>query len=218
VLGVTVVDPLADVEVNPPGLMPMLVAPLVVQLSVLLPPAVMLARFAVNELIVGFGFVAVTVTVAVLVTEPALLVAVSVYVVVALGVTVVEPLADVDVNPPGLMPMLVAPLALQFNVLLVPVLMLDGLAAKELIVGMAVGGGLLGVFETPAQFERPIMAARTTKKRACDARGREDFRRSGENEIRPAEAPDECRLEKFKSLIRRRLAGFLIARVSIRKA
>ncbi len=77
-LGVTVVEPLADVDVKLPGLMPMLVAPLVVQLSVLLPPAVMLGRFAVNELIVGFGFVAVTVTVAVLVTEPALLVAVSV--------------------------------------------------------------------------------------------------------------------------------------------
>ena len=48
-LGVTVVEPLADVEANPPGVMPMLVAPEVVQLSVrLLPPAVMLARFAVN--------------------------------------------------------------------------------------------------------------------------------------------------------------------------
>ncbi len=95
---------------------------------------------------------------------------------VAVGVTAVEPLADVDVNPPGLMAIVVPPLALQLSVLLVPELMLDGLAEKELIVGIAVGGGLLGVFETPAQFERPIMTASTTKKRACDARGREDFR------------------------------------------
>jgi hypothetical protein len=50
-------------------------------------------------------------------------------------------------------------------VLLVPELTLDGLAEKELIVGMAVVGGLFGVFDTPAQFERPIMAANTTKKR-----------------------------------------------------
>ncbi len=72
------VEPLAVVEVNPPGLMPMLVARVVLQLSVLLPPALMLVGIAVNELIVGFAFTAVTVTVAVLVTEPALLVAVSV--------------------------------------------------------------------------------------------------------------------------------------------
>jgi hypothetical protein len=76
--GITLVEPLAEVEEKPPGLMPMLVAPVVAQLSVLLPPAVMLARFALNELIAGFGFAAVTVTLVVLVTEPALLVAVSV--------------------------------------------------------------------------------------------------------------------------------------------
>jgi hypothetical protein len=77
-LGVTVVEPVAEVDVNPPGLMPILVAPLVLQLSVLLPPALILVGFAANEPIVGFAFTAVTETVAVLVTEPALLVAVSV--------------------------------------------------------------------------------------------------------------------------------------------
>jgi hypothetical protein len=55
----------------------MLVAPLVPQLKVLLPPAVMVVGFAVNELIVGFTAVA-TVTVTVAVTDPALFVAVSV--------------------------------------------------------------------------------------------------------------------------------------------
>jgi hypothetical protein len=58
--------------------MPMVVAPLVVQLSVLLPPAVTLAGVAVNVLIVGLELAAVMVMVAVLVAEPAELVAVSV--------------------------------------------------------------------------------------------------------------------------------------------
>ena len=60
------------------------VAPDVAQLSVLIPPSVMLVGLAVNELIVGkLGWVTVTVTVAVAV--PVVFVAVSVYVVVAAG-------------------------------------------------------------------------------------------------------------------------------------
>ena len=47
----------------------------------------------------------------------------------------VEPLADVDVNVPGVMATLVAPAATQLSVLLVPELMLVGLAVKEVIVG-----------------------------------------------------------------------------------
>jgi len=65
------------VEVKPPGLILIFVAPLVAQLSVLLPPELMLVGFAVNELIVGFAAV-VTVIVAVAVVDPAPLVAVSV--------------------------------------------------------------------------------------------------------------------------------------------
>ena len=60
-----------------PGVMARLVAPLVDQLSVLLPPEVMLAGLAMNELMAGLA-AAVTVTVAVAVAEPAALVAVSV--------------------------------------------------------------------------------------------------------------------------------------------
>ena len=77
-----------------------------------------------------------TVTVCAEVTEPAASVAVSVYVVVAVGLTVVEPLADVDVNVPGVMAMLVAPLVVQFSVLLEPEVIVVGLAAKALIVGL----------------------------------------------------------------------------------
>jgi hypothetical protein len=61
---------------------------------------------------------AVTVTFAVEVTEPPEFVAVSVYVVVVVGLTVVEPLADVDVNEPGVMAILAAPVVAQLSVLL----------------------------------------------------------------------------------------------------
>lgn len=65
-------------EVNVPGVMARLVAPLVVQLSVLLEPELMVVGLAVNELMVGLlGGVAVTVTIAVAVEVPAELVAVS---------------------------------------------------------------------------------------------------------------------------------------------
>jgi len=57
-------------------------------------------------------------------------------VVVAVGLTFVEPLADVDVNVPGVMARLVAPVVAQLNVLLEPEVMLVGLAVKELIAGL----------------------------------------------------------------------------------
>jgi hypothetical protein len=76
-VGLTLVEPLADVDVNVPGAMPILVAPVVAQLSVLLEPAVMFVGLAVKELIVGLLAV-FTVTVSVDVLEPAALVAVSV--------------------------------------------------------------------------------------------------------------------------------------------
>ena len=76
-VGLTLVEPLANVEVNVPGVMAILVAPVVTQLSVLLEPELMLVGLAVKELIVGL-LGAFTVTVTVDVTEPAALVAVSV--------------------------------------------------------------------------------------------------------------------------------------------
>ena len=56
--------------------------------------------------------------------------------VVAVGLTFTEPLADVDVNVPGAMARLAAPAVVQLSVLLEPELMLVGLAVKELIVGL----------------------------------------------------------------------------------
>lgn len=55
--------------------------------------------------------------------------------VVAVGLMLVEPLADVDVNVPGLMAIVVAPVAAQLSALLVPEFMVAGFAVKEVIAG-----------------------------------------------------------------------------------
>jgi hypothetical protein len=53
VAGLTVVDPLADVEVKVPGVMAMPVAPVVAQVSVELEPDSILLGLAVNDVIVS---------------------------------------------------------------------------------------------------------------------------------------------------------------------
>lgn len=83
-----------------------------------------------------------------------------------------------DVNPPGLMLMLVAPLLAQPNVLLPPELMLPGFAAKETIVGPPT---LEAVVVTPPQpaMPNPVRSSRAI----CAMNGRlldlEEFRRPG---------------------------------------
>jgi len=74
--GLTEKDPVPSVDVNVPGVMAMLVAPEVDQVSVLLDPGLTLVGFAVNELITGSA-AAETTTCAEEVTDPAALVAVS---------------------------------------------------------------------------------------------------------------------------------------------
>jgi hypothetical protein len=76
-VGLTLVEPVAELEVKLPGEMAIDVAPVVDQLKVLLDPELMLVGFAAKELIVGL-LPALTVTVSVEVVEPAELVAVSV--------------------------------------------------------------------------------------------------------------------------------------------
>ena len=76
-VGLTLVEPLGDVDVNAPGVMAILVAAVVAQLSVLLEPEVIVVGRAVKTLMVGL-LAAFTVTVRVDVAEPAALVAVSV--------------------------------------------------------------------------------------------------------------------------------------------
>jgi hypothetical protein len=75
-VGFTPVEPLADADVNVPGVMAMVAAPEVTQLNVLLAPGLTVVGFAVNEEIDG-AVGALTVTAAVAVTEPAAFVAVS---------------------------------------------------------------------------------------------------------------------------------------------
>lgn len=75
VVGATESVPLADVELNVPGVMVMLVAPAVLKANVLLEPDAMLAGVAVNEVIVS-GVPTVMVVVAA--TDPKELVAVTV--------------------------------------------------------------------------------------------------------------------------------------------
>ena len=78
-VGLTLVEPVAEVEVNVPGAMAMLVAPEVAQLSVLLEPEAMLVGLAEKEEMAGLlGAFVVTVTVAVDEAEPAEFVAVIV--------------------------------------------------------------------------------------------------------------------------------------------
>jgi hypothetical protein len=117
--GLTTVVPLAVVGVIPPGLIESVVAPDVVQLNVLPPPSEIPVGVAVNELMTG-RFGCVTVTVAVAVTVPEVLVAVSVYVVVSVGLTVIEPLCEVDAKVPGVTLTLVDPVVVQLRVVLVP--------------------------------------------------------------------------------------------------
>ncbi len=168
-------EPLAEEEVNVPGVMVMLVAPLVAQLSMLLEPAAMLVGLAVKELMTGSAGAAVTVTVTSEATDPAALVAVNVYVVVAAGLTFVEPLEAVDVNVPGVMAMVVAPETDQLSVLLEPEFMLAGAAAKEAICGMepfAEAGKLAGALElqlASSAQENRVRASAAKRSRAGQA-------------------------------------------------
>jgi hypothetical protein len=76
-VGITLVEPFSDVDVNVPGVIATLVAPVVVQLSVLLEPEVIVVGLAVKTLMVGLLAV-FTITVSSDVVDPAVLVAVSV--------------------------------------------------------------------------------------------------------------------------------------------
>jgi hypothetical protein len=152
----------------------MLVAPVVAQLSLVLEPELMLVGLAVKELIVGVA-AAVTVTVAMAVVEPEGLVAASVYVVVAVGLTLTEPLAEPELNPPGEIEIVAAPLVVQLSVQLAPEFMLVGFAAKDPIEGLeSVPVGEFGELAVPAQFVRPTQTARMRTK--AQTRGLEERR------------------------------------------
>jgi len=58
--------------------------------------------------------------------------------VVAVGLTLVEPLANVDVKVPGVMAIALAPVVDQLSVLAAPEVILAGLAVKETMIGLFV--------------------------------------------------------------------------------
>ena len=77
---------------------------------------------------------------------------------VAAGLTLVVPLADADVNVPGVMAIVVAPLVAQLSVLLAPELMPVGLAVKEAMAGIVPLSDV--EFDDP-QPDNPIKISRT---------------------------------------------------------
>jgi hypothetical protein len=81
-------------------------------------------------------------------------------VVVDVGLTDREPLADVEVNMPGVIEILPAPVLAQLSMLLAPALMLAGMAAKAVIIGTEpdVGGGDV-VLESEPVDEPPQLAS-----------------------------------------------------------
>ncbi|WLT30995.1 hypothetical protein [Geothrix sp. PMB-07] len=105
------------------------------------------------------GGVVVTVTVAVLVVLPFALVAVSMYVVVAAGATVTDPVAPLAAGAPWSMAKVVAPDTDHDKTLLAPGAMLAGLLEKLVMTGRADGGA--GV-EFPDDFPPPPQAVRTS--------------------------------------------------------
>ena len=80
---------------------------------------------------------------------------------VAAGLTVVEPLAEEEVNVPGVMAIVVAPVVLQFSVVSAPLAILVGLAVKEVTAGREVVVEVFpGVEPQPVKLEK-LTAART---------------------------------------------------------
>jgi hypothetical protein len=86
-------------------------------------------------------------------------------VVVAVGLTLVEPLAEVDVNVPGEIEILDAPVVDQLSVLLLPDFMLAGLAVKEVIVGAEpVPEGELELLQLPRMMQEDEIKASTQRR------------------------------------------------------
>jgi hypothetical protein len=98
-------------------------------------------------------------------------------VVVAVGLTVVEPVADVEVNVPGVMVMLVALVADQLSSVLVPELIVVGLAVKDVITGAGPFPEPGSEETAPTQLVRAMQAkrirARAQRFRADEPRCRE---------------------------------------------
>jgi len=96
----------------------------------------------------------------------------------------VEPLADVDRNVPGVIATLAAPITDQLRLLLVPEFMLGGFASNDAICGTVpfpVGAGELAELPaaaqpaSPAQQSRASAVAKTVAKTRAQSSSREDL-------------------------------------------
>jgi hypothetical protein len=84
-------------------------------------------------------------------------------VVVAVGLTLVEPLAADELNEPGAIEMVVAPLVAQCKVLVVPALTLVGFAANDEMEGMDDPEGGFEVVDALPHPANPAAIAKTAR-------------------------------------------------------
>jgi hypothetical protein len=81
-------------------------------------------------------------------------------VVVAVGLTFVEPLAEAELNPAGEIEIVAAPLVAQLSELLEPAFMLVGFAVKDVIEGVVPVPAVFGELVAPPQLVRQTPASR----------------------------------------------------------
>ena len=86
--------------------------------------------------------------------------------VVAVGLTLMEPLGEVELNVPGVIAILATSVVVQLRVLLAPELMPVGLAAKELIAGIDCRPFPVAEVDAP-QAARPTQVRRTRARVVC---------------------------------------------------
>lgn len=127
--------------------------------------------------------------------------------VVNVGLTLTEPLVDVDVNVPGAIAIVSAPLVAQLSKLLEPEIMLSGPAVNELIVGTApFAGDCIDGFTEP----QPANKAQPSRMRKCALRFRPKDFLSGElGFLSQEELVDEIGLPSNRLLA-------IVSRVSVR--
>ena len=111
--------------------------------------------------------------------------------VVAVGLTLIEPLADEELKLPGAIETAVAPFVVQFNVLLAPELMVLGFGVKDAIVGADAVPGFwfMGLAALPPP--QPARPAKPSNTKAMAKRSSPEHSRHREPKLPPQTALDE---------------------------
>ncbi len=119
----------------------------------------------------------------------------------------VDPLDDADVNVPGVIATFVAPATAQLNVVLVPVSIVVGAAANEVIVGNSpFGGGVLAEFPeahpaTPALTSTRIASPQCHSRDHLTSREPRFFRKIWTTEFIDGPFPASLSTPKFTRLL-----------------